>query len=143
VGLVIDTSAVIDLQRSLAPAVNILKRYSDEALVVPTIVVAEALVGSRLAAGKRRRELVRQSVEEILSTARPIDFDLDIAHTWADLFASLERRGTRIPANDLIVAATAVHLDYGVLVGARDETHFRSVRGLRVVPIVKAPVTPS
>ncbi|HET9768648.1 MAG TPA: type II toxin-antitoxin system VapC family toxin [Thermoanaerobaculia bacterium] len=138
----IDTSAVVDLQRTLAPAVDVLKRYRDEPLVVPTIVVAEALVGSRLAVGKRRRAFVRQSIEEILATARPVDFDLEIAHTWTDLFASLERRGTRIPGNDLIVAATAVHLDYGVLVGVRGETHFRRVRGLRVVPVVK-PEAPS
>jgi len=135
--LVIDTSAVIDLQRTLTPAVEILKRYRDEPLVVPTIVVAEASVGSRLAVGKRRRAIVRQSVEEILATAQAIDFDLEIAHTWTDLFATLERQGRRIPSNDLIVAATAMHLGYGVLVGARDETHFRSVRGLRVVPIVR------
>lgn len=142
-GLVIDTSAVIDLQRSLVPAVDVLKRYSDEALVIPTIVVAESLVGSRLAKGKRRRELVRQSVDELLATARPVDFDLEIAHTWIDLFASLERRGMRIPSNDLIVAATAMHLEYGVLVGARDEAHFRRVRGLRVLRIAEEPVAPS
>jgi predicted nucleic acid-binding protein len=138
-GLVIDTSAVIDLQRSLAPAADVLRRYRDEPLVVPTIVVAEVLVGARLAPGKRRQASIKQSVEEILSMARPVDFDLELAHTWAELFASMERRGTRVPSIDLIVAATAVHLEYGVLVGGRDETHFRQLRGLRVVPIVGAP----
>jgi predicted nucleic acid-binding protein len=38
-----------------------------------------------------------------------------------------------IPANDLAVAATALHLEYGVLVGPEDEAHFRRVDGLRVV----------
>ncbi len=37
-----------------------------------------------------------------------------------------------IPANDLVVAATALHLDYGVCVGPADERRFRRVPGLRV-----------
>ena len=36
-----------------------------------------------------------------------------------------------IPANDLAVAATALQLEYGVLVGPQDEAHFRRVPGLR------------
>jgi predicted nucleic acid-binding protein len=44
----------------------------------------------------------------------------------------LSREGRLIPANDLAVAATACHLGYGVLVGPRDEAHFRSVPRLRV-----------
>jgi len=40
--------------------------------------------------------------------------------------------GQLIPANDLVVAATAQFLEFGVLVGPRDEAHFRAVPGLRV-----------
>jgi predicted nucleic acid-binding protein len=36
------------------------------------------------------------------------------------------------PANDLMVSATAQFLEFGVLVGPRDEAHFRTVPGLRV-----------
>ncbi len=45
------------------------------------------------------------------------------------------RQGRLIPANDLAVAATAFHLGYGVLVGPRDEAHFRRVQGLHVVTL--------
>lgn len=132
-GLVIDTSAAIDLQRSPTPAIEALRRWSDEPLVIPSIVVAELLVGVRLAPGKRRQAEVRQSIDQILALAPPVSFDLELAAVWADLFAALERRGSRIPSNDLVVAATAVQLGYGVLVGERGEEHFRRVRGLRVV----------
>ena len=37
-----------------------------------------------------------------------------------------------VPANDLAVAATALHLGYGVVVGALGEAHVRTVPGLRV-----------
>jgi predicted nucleic acid-binding protein len=61
-----------------------------------------------------------------------VDFGTEIAEVWAELFAALERRGSRIPANDLAVAATALFLGFKVLVGPQDEEHFRRVEGLTV-----------
>jgi predicted nucleic acid-binding protein len=55
-----------------------------------------------------------------------------MSERWAALFASLQRAGTAIPANDLAVAATASVLGFDVLVGERDETHFRRVPGIAV-----------
>ena len=60
-----------------------------------------------------------------------VEFGREIAELWAQLFATLSRAGKMIPANDLAVAATALHLDFGVLIGPRDESHFRAVPKLR------------
>ena len=64
-----------------------------------------------------------------------VEFGAGVAAQWARLFATLSRAGRLIPANDLMVAATAVFLEFGVLVGPRDEAHFRAVPGLRVVAL--------
>ena len=61
-----------------------------------------------------------------------VEFDRQVAAAWAAVFAKVSRAGTMIPANDLAVAATALHLDCGVCVGAADERRFRVVPGLRV-----------
>jgi predicted nucleic acid-binding protein len=61
-----------------------------------------------------------------------VDFGVSIAERWAELFTTLTRQGHLIPANDLAVAATAIHLGFGVVVGPQDEAHFRLVPGLRV-----------
>lgn len=61
-----------------------------------------------------------------------VDFGAEIAERWAELFATLSRRGRLIPANDLAVAATAMHLGFGVLAGPQDELHFRQIPGLRI-----------
>jgi predicted nucleic acid-binding protein len=37
-----------------------------------------------------------------------------------------------IPANDLSIAAAAMHLGYGVLLGPKGEAHYEKVRGLRL-----------
>jgi len=64
-----------------------------------------------------------------------VEFGREVAERWAELFARLSRRGVHIPANDLAVAATALYLDFGVLVGARGEEHFRRVPRLQVQPL--------
>ena len=61
-----------------------------------------------------------------------IDFNASIARRWARAFTKLQRSGEPIPANDLAVAATALHLDFPVLVGPSGEGHFRRVSGLVV-----------
>jgi len=67
-----------------------------------------------------------------------VEFGAEIAESWADHFAARERRGSRIPANDLAVAATATYLGYAILVGPDDEEHFRRVEGLEV-KVLKPP----
>ena len=105
------------------------------ALALPAIGYAELLVGVELADTPRRASARRARVEALAQTTGIVDFSAAIAARWATIFATLSRRGQLIPANDLAVAATALHLDYGVLVGPDDEAHFRRVDGLRVVVV--------
>ena len=130
-GLVLDTSALIALERSGSDAIDALGGLGDELLVIPAIVYAELLVGVQLADSRARASRRRARVDSLLTRCPLIEFSGAIAELWADRFAALSRQGKMIPANDLAVAATAVHLQYGVLVGPQDEAHFRRVPGLR------------
>lgn len=103
-----------------------------EAVVLPAIVYGELLVGVRLAGRTDRAAARRAKIGALVERVPIVEFGREIAERWADLFASLSRRGRLIPANDLAVAATAIQLDFGVLVGARHEAHFRRVPKLRV-----------
>lgn len=98
---------------------------------MPAIVLAELLVGVQLAPRKQRSHR-RAALEALVERVQLIAFGREIAESWARHFAQLARRGSMIPASDLMVAATATHLGYGVLVGERDERHFRRIPGLRV-----------
>lgn len=130
-GLVIDTSALVAIERASGGWLEGLP--DDEPAAVPAIVYAELLVGARLADQPRRAAARRAKIDALVSLVPILPFGASAAERWADLFASLSRDGRLIPANDLAVAATALELDYGVLVGPRDEGHFRQVPGLRVV----------
>jgi predicted nucleic acid-binding protein len=126
----VDTSALVALERSgnwdsAIPLAN-------EPVALPAIVYAELLVGVELADSPARASARRARVEALARASGIVDFSAEVAARWATVFATLSRRGQLIPANDLAVAATALHLDYGVLVGPDDEAHFRRVDGLRV-----------
>ena len=129
-GLVIDTSALVAVERASTTWDAALATLGDEPAVLPAIVCAELLTGLRLARGSARVATRRAKLDALFAKVLVVDFGLSIAERWAELFAALSRQGRLIPANDLAVAATALHLGYGVVVGPQDEAHFRSVPGL-------------
>jgi predicted nucleic acid-binding protein len=131
VGLVLDTSALIALERSKAKLEETLGDAASEPAVIPAIVYAELQVGVLLAETKSHAEGRRARIDALVSRFPVVEFDRAIAERWARLFAELSRKGRLIPANDLAVAATAGHLEYDVLIGPDGEEHFARVRGLR------------
>jgi predicted nucleic acid-binding protein len=132
VGLVLDTSALVALERSAADWEPLVSGHAAEPLVLPAIVYAEVMVGVHLADTPERAARRRARIEALAERVPIVDFDRQIAGVWAELFAALSRAGTAVPANDLAVAATARSLDYGVCVGPDGEKHFRAIPGLRV-----------
>jgi predicted nucleic acid-binding protein len=131
-GLVIDTSALISLERGAGSWAGELGATGTEPAVVPAIVYGELMSGVLLADSPRRAASRRAKVEALLAVAPLVEFGREAADEWAALFTLLRRAGRLIPSNDLAVAATAIALGFGVLVGPTDEQHFRLVPDLRV-----------
>lgn len=137
-GLVIDTSALIAIERHSAHLkgrdawARHVPQLADEPVVLPAIVLAEVLVGVAMADTAMRAAARRARVDALIAHVPVVDFDAEVAEEWARLFAALSRSGRLIPSNDLAVAATARRLQYGVLVGPSDEKHFKMIDGLRV-----------
>jgi len=129
---VIDTSALAEVERSETDWEEILARLGVEPVVIPAIVYAELWSGVQLATDPGRAASRRAKISALVARVPIVVFGRDMAERWAELFAALRRRGELIPANDLAVAATAIHLGFGVAVGRRDEAHFRRVPNLRV-----------
>jgi predicted nucleic acid-binding protein len=133
-GLILDTSALVTLERSpeLWDSDQI---PENEPIGIPAIVWAEALCGVRLAGSaiKAARRLARLDAIRRLTGIEP--FTPQIAEHYADIFSELHRQGNLIPQNDIQVAATARSKDWGVLVGANDEQHFRRVNPLKVTAL--------
>lgn len=111
---------------------RLLQPLANEEIALPAIVYAELLVGVQMADSPKRARQRREGLDALSSTTGIVDFSQAIAEEWARLFAGLSRTGQAIPSNDIAVAATALYLGYGVLIGPTDEDHFRRVPNLRV-----------
>ena len=133
-GLVIDTSALVALERARD---GWSQHLPDEPAVVAAIVYAELLVGVKMADTRKRAAKRRAKIDALLAVVPIATFGPPEAERWADLYGQLSRSGHLVPANDLAVAATALERQYGVLVGPDDEAHFRRVPRLRIV-VLKA-----
>ncbi|MGQ0815361.1 MAG: PIN domain-containing protein [Gemmatimonadota bacterium] len=131
-GIVIDTSALVAAERHGLGWESLLGSLRGEPATLPAIVYAEMLVGVALANTPERAARRRARIDELVVITGVVEFGQAIAQRWADLFAELSKAGRLIPANDLTVAATALHLGLGVLVGPADEAHFRRVPDLHV-----------
>jgi predicted nucleic acid-binding protein len=130
-GLIIDTSALVALERARAVD-RPLELDPGEIYTIPAIVWAEALVGVRLAANVDQAARRMARLEAIRGVTGVQDFTPLVAVHYADIFSELSKNGGLIPQNDITVAATARYLEFGVLVGPSDEAHFRRVPGLNV-----------
>ena len=134
-GLVLDTSALIEVERGLEAGRSPAGPW-DEEIILPAIVWAEALIGVRLADAPARAARRRSHLEAIRLRTEIVSFGAETAEHYADLYAELAAAGHRIPQNDLAVAATARFLGFGVLVGPGDEDHFRRIEGLPVTVLL-------
>jgi predicted nucleic acid-binding protein len=133
---VIDTSALVSLERAPAGwSEHLSGPLEREEVVLPTIVYAELLAGVRLADTSARAAARQARVDRLVARVPLVGFGTRIAERWAQLFSLLHREGGMIPSNDLVVAATATELGFGVLVGPADEAHFRRVPNLVVWPL--------
>ena len=132
-GLVIDTSALVELERR-GPAWDMTgSPLFDETAVIAAIAYAEVMVGVRMADTVARAQQRKARLDALVAHCGIVDFNRAMAERWSEIFAQLSRDGRMIPSNDIAVAATALELDFGVLIGPADEKHFRRVAGLRCV----------
>ena len=130
-GIVLDTSALIAIERGGSALANTVPSDVDD-VCVPAVVIAELWIGVELAESSQRRRERIQKIRALLDATRLISFDERLAPTYARVYAELRAAGTPIPANDLAVSATALFYRHQVLVGPSGEEHFRRVRGLEV-----------
>lgn len=134
-GLIVDSSAIIELERSGGDLGRHLKKHAGESVLLPAIVWGELCAGVHLADSVPRALRRHQLLDRIRNGVDIIEFDEAIAEKWAELFADLQRRGEPVPANDLCVAATALARNQSLLIGSRGEKHFRKIKGLTVIQV--------
>jgi tRNA(fMet)-specific endonuclease VapC len=129
-GTLVDTSVLIAAQRGDIDLDARLRAVGDETIAAATISVSELLHGPYRMANAVGRARAERRIEDMLAHVSIVDFDLEIARLHARLGADLAAKGTAVGAHDLIIAATALSLDYRLV--TRDRRSFPKIPGLDV-----------
>jgi tRNA(fMet)-specific endonuclease VapC len=122
----LDTNVVSELVRNPFGRLASRIEADGEKSGLSLITVGEILYGLRRYPSLRRSELVLETVRRFPAFA----WDSPAERHYGHLRAELERRGTPIGANDMLIAAHALALDCTLVTA--NEREFSRVLGLRV-----------
>jgi tRNA(fMet)-specific endonuclease VapC len=131
VGLLIDSSVFVDLERAGSAPSEAVERLGDEPVCLAAITASELLHGVHRAESAVRRGRRETFVEAILSWVPVLPFDLEAARAHSRVWADLRRRGELIGAHDMLIAATAIARQLRLLTS--NLRHFDRIEGLQIV----------
>lgn len=123
----LDTNIVSDLVRRPAGRTrDCIAAYGEERVCTSIVVAAEL----RFGAAKKGSERLTAQLETVLAALEILPFDQPADRRYGEIRHALERAGTPIGGNDLLIAAHALALDLTLVTA--NETEFRRVPGLVV-----------
>jgi predicted nucleic acid-binding protein len=120
--LVLDTNIYCDYAEGLPDAVDMIATHG-EYIFIPSIVLGELSFGFMKG---RRQQFNERKLQQIISRLKIgiIDVDVDVARKYAIIYLSLEKKGAKIPINDVWIAACC--MEAGGTLLTRDK-HFKLV----------------
>ena len=126
--LVLDTNIYSDYAEGLPETVNFLATHSEQ-LYLPSVVMGELNFGFMKGS---RRQFNERKLRQFINRLRVeiIDVDADVARKYAIIFLSLHKKGTKIPINDVWIAASCMEIGGTLL--TRDR-HFEVVEQIETV----------
>ena len=129
-GVILDSSEIITLERNRGMVESLIIGREDEPFGISVVTVAELLHGVERADNETRRLRRQAFVEKVIEMLPIFPFDVSAARIYARIWASLVQHGFTVGAHDLIIAATAISLDYTVITSNRRD--FEKIEGLRL-----------
>lgn len=129
-GLILDSSVLIDAERGRTDLRRHLDAHAEEAVAIAAITASELLLGVHRPRTIRQRTARGRFVEWILVEIPVAEFGLEEARTHSRIWADLLVEGGTIGAHNLLIAATAITLGFRVATSNAGE--FSRVPGLTV-----------
>jgi tRNA(fMet)-specific endonuclease VapC len=126
--LVLDTNIYTDYAEGLPETVDMIATHGEQ-IYLPSVVLGELNFG--FMKGNRQRFNERK-LQQFISRlhVEMIDVNADVARKYAIIFLSLQKRGTKIPINDVWIAACCMEVGGTLL--TRD-SHFRFVEQIETI----------
>jgi tRNA(fMet)-specific endonuclease VapC len=129
-GVLIDSSVLIEHERKRLSLDRHLKQRAEEEFFLSVVTASELLHGVHRATEAAVRARRSAWVEAILERFPLLPIDVQIARAHAQLWADLASRGQIIGPNDLWLAASCIA--HGLVMVTANEREFRRVPGLDV-----------
>jgi predicted nucleic acid-binding protein len=130
VATLIDASVLIAAERGGLDLGRLAEDQDGGGVAISAVTASELLHGVHRAQTAAQRQRRQAFVESLLSRLPTLPFDLEAARVHAALWADLAQAGVAIGERDLLIAATALAVDYSVT--TRDQRSFPRIPGLRV-----------
>lgn len=130
-GTLIDTSVFIAVERGQLDPSTLRHEDDEDEIAMAAITASELLHGVHRLKGAVARTRAERFVELLLASMPVIPFDLEVARVHARLDAELSSAGMAVADADLLIAATAVTVDYRI--ATHDLRSFPRIKGLDVV----------
>ena len=120
--LVLDTNIYFDFAEGRPDVVDAIATYG-QFVFIPSVVLGELLFGFMKG---NKQQVNEKKLRQILNRLKLqiIDINADVARKYAMIHLSLQRKGTKIPINDVWVAACCMEIGGTLL--TRDK-HFEHV----------------
>jgi predicted nucleic acid-binding protein len=132
VGVIVDYSVIVDAERRGHTVLQILEQIQaaqgEVEIAISVVTAAELVQGAYRADTPQRQERRLAFIERLCSDVPVYPVSLAIARLAGRIQAEQQPKGAKIPFADLLIGATALHLDYAVT--TRDERRFHRIPGL-------------
>jgi tRNA(fMet)-specific endonuclease VapC len=131
-GLIFDTSELIWAERRGLKVADLLRRFSMlEGIGVSTMTIAELQHGVRRAVTETQRMTRQQFMDSVEKVFPVYPLHTEAAKILGNIDAELAMQGEKLDLADLIIAATALALNFSVV--TRNTKHFSRVKGLHII----------
>ena len=133
-GLILDSSVLIAAERQGETVAEFLKRVlgamGNEETALSAVGLVELAHGIHRANTPEIRSRREAFIHELLADVPVYPFTKQIAFLAGRIDGEQQSRGVKIPFQDLLIGATALHLRYAVLTG--NPRHFEMIPDLEV-----------
>lgn len=130
--LVLDTNIYCDFAEGLADAVDAIATYG-QSIYIPSVVMGELFFGFMKGS---RQQFNEKKLRQVVSRLKIeiIDVNADVARKYAMIYWSLQKKGMKIPINDVWIAACCMEIGGTLL--TRDK-HFELVDQIEAMVLGK------
>lgn len=129
-GVILDTSFLIEAERRETEINRFVEDGKEELFGISVITVAELLHGVHRADSTKRRLRRGAYVENVIELFPVYAFETATARIYAALWADLAAKGIQVGAHDLIIGSTALSLGFSV--ATFNVRHFEKIEGLKI-----------